>query len=81
MNGYSTGTGQTQSFSEIAFAFRITPEIVLIGMVFAMRDGDRGRPASRLAGGASADHHGPARGLRAGRRTQSFETLRPVRAS
>ncbi len=25
MNGFSTGTGQTQSFSEIAFAFRITP--------------------------------------------------------
>ena len=35
MNGFSTGTGQTQSFSEIAFAFRITPEIMLIGMVFA----------------------------------------------
>jgi putative ABC transport system permease protein len=36
MNGYSTGTGQTQSFSEIAFAFRITPEIVVTGMVFAV---------------------------------------------
>ena len=35
MNGISTGTGQTQSFSEIAFAFQITPGIVLIGMVFA----------------------------------------------
>ncbi len=35
MNGFSTGTGQTQSFSEIAFAFQITPGIVLIGMVFA----------------------------------------------
>lgn len=32
---YSTGTGQTQSFSEIAFAFRITPAIVLTAMVFA----------------------------------------------
>ena len=31
MNGFSTGTGQTQSFSEIAFAFRITPAIVLVG--------------------------------------------------
>jgi ABC-type antimicrobial peptide transport system permease subunit len=28
MNGFSTGTGQTQSFSEIAFAFRITPQIL-----------------------------------------------------
>jgi putative ABC transport system permease protein len=35
MNGFSTGTGQTQSFSEIAFAFRITPGIMLTGMTFA----------------------------------------------
>jgi putative ABC transport system permease protein len=36
MNGFSTGTGQTQSFSEIAFSFRITPQIVGIGMAFAV---------------------------------------------
>ncbi len=36
MNGFSTGTGQTQSFSEIAFAFRITSGIVLTGMIFAV---------------------------------------------
>ena len=36
MNGYSTGTGQTQSFSEIAFAFRITPPIVGIAVAFAV---------------------------------------------
>jgi putative ABC transport system permease protein len=36
MNGFTTGTGQTQSFSEIAFAFRITPEIILTGMAFAV---------------------------------------------
>ena len=36
MNGFSTGTGQTQSFSEIAFAFRITPEIIGIGLAFAV---------------------------------------------
>src|SRR5262245_4952666 len=36
MNGFSTGTGQTQSFSEIAFNFRITPGIVMVGMVFAV---------------------------------------------
>ena len=35
MNGFSSGTGQTQSFSEIAFAFRITPQILLSAMVFA----------------------------------------------
>jgi putative ABC transport system permease protein len=36
MNGFTTGTGQTQSFSEIAFAFRITPQIVATGMVLAV---------------------------------------------
>jgi putative ABC transport system permease protein len=35
MNGYSTGTGQTASFSELAFAFRITPQIMAICMAFA----------------------------------------------
>jgi ABC-type lipoprotein release transport system permease subunit len=36
MNGFSTGTGQTQSFSEIAFAFRITGSIVLAGFAAAL---------------------------------------------
>jgi putative ABC transport system permease protein len=36
MNGYSTGTGQTQSFSEIAFAFQITPGIVMSSVAFAV---------------------------------------------
>jgi putative ABC transport system permease protein len=35
MNGFSTGTGQTDSFSEIAFAFRITPAIVAGALAFA----------------------------------------------
>ncbi len=39
MNGFSTGTGQTQSFSEIAFSFRITPAIVMTGMAFAIAMG------------------------------------------
>jgi putative ABC transport system permease protein len=51
MNGFSTGTGQTQSFSEIAFAFRITPGIVATGMVFAVLMGVLGGllPALRAA--------------------------------
>ncbi len=36
MNGYTAGTGQTQSFSELAFAFKITPGIVLVGLTFAV---------------------------------------------
>lgn len=35
MNGFSTGTAQTQSFSEVAFSFQLTPEILLGGMAFA----------------------------------------------
>jgi putative ABC transport system permease protein len=51
MNGYSTGTGQTQSFSEIAFAFRITPMIALVGIGFALLMGLVGGllPALRAA--------------------------------
>jgi putative ABC transport system permease protein len=51
MNGYSTGTGQTQSFSEIAFAFRITPDIVTTALVFAVLMGVVGGllPAVRAA--------------------------------
>jgi putative ABC transport system permease protein len=36
MNGYTAGTGQTQSFSELAFAFKITPPVLIIGMTFAV---------------------------------------------
>jgi putative ABC transport system permease protein len=36
MNGFTAGTGQTQSFSELAFAFKITPGIVLVGLTFAV---------------------------------------------
>ncbi len=36
MNGFSTGTGQTQSFSEIAFAFRVTPSLLGIALGFAV---------------------------------------------
>jgi putative ABC transport system permease protein len=50
MNGFTTGTGQTQSFSEIAFAFRITPEIVLIGMAFAVAMGVLGGLLPALRG-------------------------------
>ncbi|PYQ49492.1 MAG: ABC transporter permease [Acidobacteria bacterium] len=51
MNGYSTGTGQTQSFSEIAFAFRITPNIVGTAVAFAVIMGFIGGllPAVRAA--------------------------------
>jgi putative ABC transport system permease protein len=36
MNGFTTATGQTASFSEVAFAFRITAPSLLAGMLFAL---------------------------------------------
>jgi putative ABC transport system permease protein len=51
MNGFSTGTGQTQSFSEIAFAFRITPASLAAGIALALAMGFLGGllPALRAA--------------------------------
>ena len=66
MNGFSTGTGQTQSFSEIAFAFRITPGIVMTGMAFAVVMGVLGRPAARAARRAAAHHLGAEGGIAPG---------------
>lgn len=39
MNGFTTGTGQTASFSEVAFAFRITAGSLVAGMIFALAMG------------------------------------------
>jgi len=35
VNGVTTASGQTASFSEVAFAFHVSPEIVVGGLVFA----------------------------------------------
>lgn len=39
MNGFTTGTGNTASFSEVAFAFRVTPPSLIAGMIFALAMG------------------------------------------
>jgi putative ABC transport system permease protein len=51
MQGFTAGTGDTQSFSELAFAFQITPPIVAVGMIFAVLMGVFGGllPAFRAA--------------------------------
>jgi putative ABC transport system permease protein len=51
MNGFITATGQTNSFSELAFAFRITPTIIFVGIGFAVLMGFFGGllPALRAA--------------------------------
>ncbi len=35
INGFTTASGQTPSFSEVAFAFQITPNILAYGLIFA----------------------------------------------
>lgn len=51
LHGYSTSTSNLQSFSEIAFAFRITPAIVAASLGFALAMGVLGGllPALRAA--------------------------------
>jgi len=51
MNGYTAGTGNTNSFSELAFAFQLTPALLIFGMVFAVVMGFVGGllPAFRAA--------------------------------
>jgi putative ABC transport system permease protein len=36
LNGFTTGTINWQTFSHLAFAFRITPGLLMVGMVFAL---------------------------------------------
>jgi putative ABC transport system permease protein len=36
MNGFTTGTINWQTFSHLAFAFRVTPGLLAVGMVFAL---------------------------------------------
>ena len=59
INGIVTSTTNWASFSEIAFSFRVTPGLLLAGMVFAVVMGLLGgffpaRRAAQDAGGAGA---------------------------
>jgi putative ABC transport system permease protein len=51
VNGITTGTINWQTFSHLAFAFRITPDLLALGMVFALVMGALGGlpPAIRAA--------------------------------
>jgi len=52
VNGASTGTTNWDSFSELAFTFRVTPGILAAGLIFAVVMGAIGGllPAWRAAG-------------------------------
>jgi putative ABC transport system permease protein len=51
LNGLTTGTMNWQTFSHLAFAFRVTPLLLLLGLVFALLMGVLGGffPALRAA--------------------------------
>lgn len=51
INGLTTGTINWQTFSHLAFAFRVTPDLLALGMVFALMMGALGGlpPAIRAA--------------------------------
>jgi putative ABC transport system permease protein len=51
VNGLTTGTINWQTFSHLAFAFRVTPDLLMMGMVFALLMGAVGGlpPAIRAA--------------------------------
>jgi putative ABC transport system permease protein len=51
LNGFTTGTINWQTFSHLAFAFRVTPELLMAGIVFALLMGLIGGvlPAVRAA--------------------------------
>ncbi len=36
MNGFTTGTMNWQTFSHVAFAFKVTPDLLTVGVVFAL---------------------------------------------
>jgi putative ABC transport system permease protein len=51
LNGYATNTMNFQTFSNLAFAFRITPDLLTEGIIFALVMGVLGGipPAIRAA--------------------------------
>jgi putative ABC transport system permease protein len=51
LNGFTTGTINWQTFSHLAFAFRVTPALLMIGIAFALLMGFVGGvlPAARAA--------------------------------
>jgi putative ABC transport system permease protein len=39
INGLTTGTMNWQTFSHLAFAFKVTPDLLFLGVVFALAMG------------------------------------------
>ena len=54
-NGYQTSTMNFQTFSQVAFAFRVTPALLVLGLVYALLMGLVGGSVPGDPGGAAAD--------------------------
>lgn len=67
INGIQTSTTNWQSFGELAFAFRITPGILLQGLVFAGIMGVHRRAAAGTARGEDGGGGGVEEGVRGAR--------------
>ena len=64
VNAISTGTTNFQTFSEVAFNFRVDAHVALTGIIIALIAGIIGGALPALSRGADADHEGAAGDLR-----------------
>ena len=69
-NGYQTSTMNFQTFSQVAFAFRVTPELLGMGLSYALADGPRRRTAARHSRSTPAHRVGAARAVIGNRRSK-----------
>jgi hypothetical protein len=58
MNGFTAATGTRPPSANSRFAFKVTPDLLMIGPGFAVIDGIRGRIAARLPRRAHANYKG-----------------------
>ena len=57
-NGMRASTMNFATFSQITFAFTVTPQMLVQALVYALHPRLRRRPAAEPARGAPADHDG-----------------------
>ena len=54
-NGYQTSTMNFQTFSQVAFAFRVTPQLLAMGLIYALVDGTHRRTVPGYPRGTAAN--------------------------
>ena len=63
-NGYQTSTMNFQTFSQVAFAFRVTPELLAMGLFYALLMGLVGGLFPAIRASTAADSCGASRNCR-----------------